>query len=108
MFFFFISESFSRLSSARASRLLLLAAVDDDVLGANASFQHAHLRVVSSTPEQPGRFDSEVSDAFFVVVHQAVSVLLHQPLVLLFDFLQKKCQLGTIRFTLTHTRPSQF
>lgn len=81
------------------SELLLLAAVDDDIFGANAPFQHAHLRVVSSTSEKPGRLNPEVSDALLVVVHHAVAVLIHQPLVLVFDFLKNV----SVCLTLSHS-----
>lgn len=66
-----------------------LAAVDDDVFGPDASLQHAHLRMIAASPEEPRRLDAEVPDPLLVVVHDAEPVLLEGSLVLLFDFLQE-------------------
>ena len=60
-----------------------LAAVDDDVFGPGAAFEHAHLRVVSTASEQTRGLDAEVSNALPVVVHDAEAVLLQEALVLL-------------------------
>lgn len=65
-----------------------LAAVDDDVLGSDAPFQHAHLGVVPSATEQTRGLDAEVSDALLVVVHDAETILLQEALVLFFNFLE--------------------
>lgn len=65
-----------------------LAAVDDDVLGPDAAFQHAHLGMVTSASEESGGLDAEVADALAVVVHQTEAVLLQDALILLFDFLK--------------------
>lgn len=66
-----------------------LAAVDDDVFGPDAALQHSHLGVIPSPSEQSGRLDAEVADPLLVVVHDAEAVLLQEPLVLFFEFLQK-------------------
>ena len=67
-----------------------LAAVDDDVLRPAPALQHAHLGMVPAAPEEAGGLDTEVSDAFLVVVHETEAVLLQEPLVLLFDFLPQR------------------
>lgn len=64
-----------------------LAAVDDDVLGADAAFQFAHLRMIPAAAEQTRRLDPKITDPLPVIVHDAVSVLLQNALVLFFDFL---------------------
>lgn len=71
------------------SALCSLAAVDDDVLWLDPFLQHALFRMLASAPEQPRRLDLEVADAFFVVVQQTVAVLIHYPLIGLFDNLQR-------------------
>lgn len=70
--------------------LVLLAAIDDDVLWPYAALQHAHLGVVAAATEQAWRLDAEVGNALLVVVHDAEAILLQGPLVLLFDFLQAR------------------
>lgn len=55
---------------------LLLAAVDDDVLGLDPFLQHALFGVLASTPEQPRRLNLKVAYALFVLVQQTVAVLL--------------------------------
>lgn len=74
-----------------------LAAVDNDVFGPTAALQHAHLGVVSAAAEEAGGLDAEVGDALLVVVHEAEAVLLQDPLVLLFDFLQHRDAWFTVR-----------
>lgn len=66
------------------------AAVDDNVLGSDAPFQHAHLRVVSSATEQSRGLDAEVCDALLVVVHDAETKLLQDALTLFFCFLERR------------------
>lgn len=66
-----------------------LAAVYNDVLGPDATFEHAHLGVVSTTTEQSRGLDAKVSNTFPVVVHNAEAILLQDALILLFYFLQK-------------------
>ena len=86
--FLFLSPPPAYLLKCRGS-LVLLAAVDDDILGADTALKHAHLGVVPATAEQARRLDAEVGDALAVVVHDAEAVLLQDALVLLFDFLHR-------------------
>lgn len=64
-----------------------LAAVDDDVLGSDAAFQFAHLRMVPASSEQTWRLDPEVADPLPVVIHNAESILLKNAFILFFGFL---------------------
>lgn len=73
----------------KKKKLHSLAAVDDDVSRPDAPFEHAHLRMVSTTAEQARRLNAEVSDTLPVVVHDAEAVLLQEPLILLLYFLQR-------------------
>lgn len=84
------SESAQRdpLEQRRTVKPPSLAAVDDDVLGSDATLQHAHLGVVAPATEQPRGLDAEVSDAFLVVVHDAETILLQEALVPFFNFLE--------------------
>ncbi len=61
-----------------------LAAVDDDVLWLDPALQAAHLGVGAAAAEQPRRLYAEVGYSFFVSVHLAISVLLHQGSVFFF------------------------
>lgn len=53
-----------------------LAAVNDDVLGHDASLQHSHLGMVPTTSEQTWGFNLKVGDPLLVVVHHTVTILL--------------------------------
>ncbi len=55
----------------------------------DATFEHAHLRMVSTAAKQARRLNAEVSNTFPVIVHDAEAVLLQDALVLLLYFLQK-------------------
>lgn len=65
-----------------------LAAVDDDVLGPDAPFEHTHFGMVTATSEKAGGLDAEVGDALFMVVHDTEAVRLQEPLIFSFYFLQ--------------------
>lgn len=74
----------------RKSQIYPLATVNDDVFRSDASLQHAHLWMIASSSEEPGRLDAEVPDPLLVVVHDAEPILLEDSLVLLLDFLQQR------------------
>lgn len=77
-----------------------LATVNNDVFRSDAAFQHAHLRMVTSSSEETRWLNAEVPNSFLVVVHDAETVLLDKSLILLFHFLNsvKKCE-NTVRVT---------
>lgn len=72
-----------------SENLSSLAAVDDDVFRPNATFKHSHFWMISSPTKQAGGLNSEVSNTFFVVVHEAETILLQGALILFFYFLEK-------------------
>lgn len=67
---------------------IVLATVNNDVFGSDAPLQHAHLWMVPSSSEKARRLDAEISDPLLVVVHDTETILLKEPLIFLFDFLQ--------------------
>lgn len=71
-----------------------LAAVNNDVFRSNAAFQHAHLWMVTSSSEEAWRLDAEISNPLLVVVHDAETIFLEDPLILLFDFLKSVFRYG--------------
>lgn len=75
--FYHITTDFTcKFISVEKATLHSLAAVDDDVLGPDATLEHAHLRMVSTATEQARGLNAEVSDTFPVVVHNAEAILL--------------------------------
>lgn len=53
-----------------------LAAVNDDVLGHDASLQHSHFGMVPTTSEETWGFNLEVGNPLLVVVHHTVTIFL--------------------------------
>ena len=84
-----LDRKFDRNSLYRGSTVqnYVLATVDDDAFGHESCFQHALFGVVSAPAEQAGRLDTEIPDLLRMIVHVAISVLLHQGLIAFLDFL---------------------
>lgn len=54
-----------------------------------ATFEHAHLGMVTTATEQAWGFNAEISNSLPVVIHDAEAILLQESLIVLLYFLQK-------------------